>query len=123
MDQQSRSKFESLEDRKLLSAWGAQGRLVGQDLLASQFPQITGAGESVAIIDSGVDYNHPQLGGGFGNRVVAGWDFAGNDSNPMSDSNAHGTGVAGMMGASGFEMNGQHYQGIAPGVKIIALRQ
>jgi len=123
MHDNSTSKFEALEGRTMLTAWGAQGRLTGQDLLASQFPQITGAGESVAIIDSGVDYNHPQLGGGWGNRVVAGWDFAGNDSNPMSDSFAHGTGVAGMMGASGFDMNGQHYQGIAPGVKIIALRQ
>jgi minor extracellular serine protease Vpr len=46
----------------------------------------TGAGVKVAIIDSGIDYNHPDLGGCFGSvcKVVGGWDFVGNsfDSNP-----------------------------------------
>lgn len=124
MHQSSRSKFEVLEGRQLLSAaWGAQGKLIGQDLVAAQFPQITGAGESVVVIDSGVDYNHPSLGGGWGNKVVAGWDFASNDSDPMSSSYAHGTGVAGMLAASPFDYDGQHFQGIAPGAKIIALRE
>lgn len=124
MNQQSRSEFEPLEARKMLSAaWGPQAKLIGQDLAAAAFPQITGAGESVAVIDTGVDYNHPVLGGGWGNRVVAGWDFVGNDSNPMGDSNGHGTGVAGMLAASGYDYDGKHFQGIAPGVKIIALRE
>jgi hypothetical protein len=120
-----RPMFEALEGRQLLSAapWGAQAKLIGQDLVAAQFPTLTGAGESIAMIDSGVDYNHPSLGGGWGNKVVAGWDFASNDSNPMSDTNAHGTGTAGMAAASPFDLNGYHYQGIAPGVKLIALRE
>lgn len=124
MDQKSHSEIEVLEGRQLLSAaWGAQAKLIGQDLVASQFPQITGAGETVVVIDSGVDYNHPSLGGGFGKKVVAGWDFASNDSDPMSSSYAHGTGVAGMLAASPYDYNGYHYQGIAPGAKIIALRE
>jgi hypothetical protein len=124
MDQQSHSEIEVLEGRQLLSAaWGAQAKLIGQDLVASRFPQITGAGETVVVIDSGVDYNHPSLGGGFGKRVVAGWDYASNDSDPMSSSYAHGTGVAGMLAASPFDYGGYHYQGIAPGAKIIALRE
>src|SRR3954454_18651023 len=46
----------------------------------------TGAGVKVGIIDSGVDYNHPDLGGGFGpgHKVAGGYDFVGDtfDSNP-----------------------------------------
>ena len=125
MAQNSRSQFESLEGRQLLSGtpWGAQGRLIGQDLVAAQFPQLTGSGETVVVIDSGVDYNHPSLGGGWGKRVVAGWDYGSNDSDPMSSSYAHGTGVAGMLAASPFDFDGKHYQGIAPGANIIALRE
>src|SRR6266850_1869162 len=41
----------------------------------------TGAGLSVAVLDSGIDYTHPALGGCFGAacKVVAGYDFANND--------------------------------------------
>jgi hypothetical protein len=121
----NRPTFEVLEGRQLLSSapWGAQAKLIGQDLVAAQFPTLTGSGESIAMIDSGIDYNHPSLGGGWGNKVIAGWDFSSNDSNPMSDTNAHGTGTAGMAAASPFDLNGYHYQGIAPGAKLIALRE
>src|SRR5207253_9267243 len=112
--------FEGLEGRALLS-WGTQGHLIGQDLVAQQFPQLTGAGESIAVIDSGIDYNHPVLGGGWGNKVIAGWDFGSNDSDPMSSSYPHGPGVAGMIGADGYDYRRQHLQGIAPGAKPIAL--
>jgi hypothetical protein len=121
----NRPTFEVLEGRQLLSTapWGAQARLIGQDLVAAQFPTLTGAGESIAMIDSGIDYNHPSLGGGWGKKVVAGWDFASNDSNPMSDTNAHGTGTAAMAAATPYDFKGYHFQGIAPGVKLIALRE
>jgi minor extracellular serine protease Vpr len=46
----------------------------------------TGAGVKVAIIDSGIDYNHPDLGGCFGGgcKVAGGFDFVGDsfDSQP-----------------------------------------
>ena len=117
--------IESLEDRQFLAAapWGAQARLIGQDLAAQRMPAINGSGFSVAVIDSGVDYNHPSLGGGWGKKVTGGWDFSGNDWNPMSDSYAHGTGVAGILAADPYDYKGYHYQGVAPGAKIIALRQ
>src|SRR3954468_5621596 len=125
MSKQNRqSHVESLEGRQLLSAaWGQQAKLIGQDLVAGQFPQLTGAGQSVVVIDSGVDYNHPALGGGWGKKVVAGWDYASNDGDPMSSSNAHGTGVAAMVAANPYDYKGYHFSGIAPGVKIIALRE
>jgi hypothetical protein len=122
---QNNSTVEVLEGRQLLSGtpWGAQAKLIGQDLVAQQFPHLTGAGGSIAIIDSGVAYNHPSLGGGWGKKVVAGWDFQSNDADPMSSSYAHGTGTAAMAAADGYNFKGYHYQGIAPGAKIIALRE
>jgi len=51
---------------------------------------------AIAILDSGVDYNHEDLAG----HVYQGYDFANNDSDPMDDSSgSHGTHVAGIAGA------------------------
>ena len=57
-----------------------------------------GKGVVVAVIDSGVDYRHPALGGGFGPgyKVAGGWDFVHNDADPM-DELGHGTHVAGII--------------------------
>jgi len=48
----------------------------------------------VAVIDTGVDANHPDLRG----ALVPGWDFVGNDADPADD-HGHGTAVAGVIGA------------------------
>jgi hypothetical protein len=52
----------------------------------------------VAILDTGVDYTHPQLGGGgFPNdKVVGGYDVVNDSSDPM-DHGWHGTAVAGII--------------------------
>lgn len=51
---------------------------------------------AVAILDTGVDYNHEDLAG----RVYQGYDFVNNDSDPMDDDSfSHGTHVAGIAGA------------------------
>jgi len=80
-----------------------------------------GAGQTVAVIDTGIAYTHAALGGGFGAnyRVVGGWDFAENDANPWDDglAGAHGTHVAGIIGASD-----SRYAGAAPGADLVALR-
>lgn len=92
----------------------------GWNNVRSQFG-LTGQGQTVAIIDSGIAYNHLALGGGYGasHRVVGGWDFAENDSNPFDDAPAgyHGTHVAGIVGA-----NHGNQQGVAPNVDFVALR-
>lgn len=123
MNQPNCMSVEALESRQLLSGWGQQAKLIGLDRVLAQFPSLTGTGASIAIIDSGVDYNHPVLGGGYGKKVVTGYDFVDKDSDPMSSSNAHGTATAGMLGANGYDYNGAHFQGIAAGAKLIALRQ
>jgi subtilisin family serine protease len=82
----------------------------------------SGLGQTVAVIDSGIAYDHYALGGGFGSsyRVVGGWDFTEeNDANPYDDApgGAHGTHVAGIIGSSDAT-----HQGVAPGVDLVALR-
>jgi len=82
---------------------------------------LTGAGQTVVVIDSGIAYDHVALGGGFGAnyRVVGGWDFAENDANPYDDGAAggHGTHVAGIIGSSSGV-----YPGVATGVDLVSLR-
>ncbi len=81
----------------------------------------TGLGQTVAVIDSGIAYDHFALGGGYGEnfRVVGGWDFAENDANPYDDGymGSHGTHVAGIVGSE----HGIH-TGVAPGVDLVGLR-
>src|SRR5258706_2812495 len=115
--------LEMLEDRRLLSGppWAPTAKVVDQDLAAKAYKRITGKGQAVAILDTGVDYNHPALGGGWGRTVIGGYDFVSNDSDPM-DQTGHGTMVAGMIAARAFTYGGFRYRGIAPGAKIVALR-
>ncbi|MCX9026386.1 MAG: S8 family serine peptidase [Candidatus Methanoperedens sp.] len=77
----------------------------------------TGTGIKVAIIDTGIDYNHPDLGGGFGpgKKVADGYDFVNNNENPIDD-NGHGTHVAGIVAANG------GLKGVAPGATLFAVK-
>ncbi|NED99676.1 S8 family serine peptidase [Phytoactinopolyspora halotolerans] len=61
-----------------------------------------GAGTTVAVLDTGVDYTHHSLGEGFGaeHKVVDGYDFVNDDGDPMDD-NGHGTHVAGVIAGEG----------------------
>ncbi|MEM7815477.1 MAG: S8 family serine peptidase [Candidatus Aenigmatarchaeota archaeon] len=78
---------------------------------------VTGAGQTVCIIDTGIDYNHPDLGGCFGSgcKVLDGYDYV-NDDNDPTDDNGHGTHVAGIVAANG------GIKGVAPGAKLVALK-
>jgi len=82
---------------------------------------LAGFGQTVAIIDTGIAYDHYALGGGLGlnYRVVGGWDFAENDANPYDDGPGgfHGTHVAGIVGS-----DDDTYTGVAPNVDLVALR-
>jgi hypothetical protein len=39
---------------------------MGLDLARQDFPQYTGAGQTIVLVDGGTDYEHPVLGGGIG---------------------------------------------------------
>ncbi|WP_277041060.1 S8 family serine peptidase [Actinacidiphila oryziradicis] len=82
---------------------------------------VRGAGVTVAVIDTGVDYTHPDLGGGFGpgHKVVAGYDFVNNDADPMDD-NGHGTHVAGIIAGRAAEAGG--ITGVAPDATLVAYK-
>ena len=73
-----------------------------------------GAGINVAIIDTGINYGHPDLG----NNYKGGYDFVNDDDNPMDD-NGHGTHCAGIVAA---EENGQGVIGVAPEASLYAVK-
>jgi hypothetical protein len=76
-----------------------------------------GEGMEVAVIDTGIDYMHTDLGGGFGDgyKVVKGYDFHNDDPDPMDD-HGHGTHVAGIIAANGSIV------GVAPEAKLHAYK-
>jgi minor extracellular serine protease Vpr len=113
--------------------------MTGADIAQSELG-LTGEGIKVAVMDTGIDYNHPDLGGCFepfspgeNCRVIAGFDFVGDDFNaadpnnqipqpsddPM-DCNGHGTHVAGIVGADAADEGG--VTGVAPGVTFGAYK-
>jgi subtilisin family serine protease len=75
----------------------------------------TGAGATVAVVDTGVEQGHPDLAG----RLDAGWDFVEDDAQPQ-DVHGHGTHVAGTIAAA--RANGTGVAGVAPDARVVALR-
>jgi subtilisin family serine protease len=77
----------------------------------------TGRGVVVAIVDTGIDYTHPDLGGCFGPgcKVAGGYDFFNDDPDPMDD-NGHGTHMAGIVAAQG------GITGVAPDATLMAYK-
>jgi subtilisin family serine protease/fibronectin type 3 domain-containing protein len=118
---------------------GQTGGVLDADMDAPEaWDATTGSGSTVvAVIDTGVDYGHPDLANNIwvnvgevaGNGVdddgngyiddVHGYDFYNNDSNPLDD-HSHGTHVAGTIGAVG--NNGIGIAGVNWDVQIMALK-
>jgi len=114
-------RVSSIELSRLLKPHLAQGiPLMNAAIYRSSY---NGAGVSVAIVDSGVDYNHPRLGGGtFPNsKVIGGYDHGDNDADPIPNATAHGTACAGIAAGS-LGTVGDYIGGVAPNAKIYALK-
>ncbi len=120
----------------------------GRDLIKA--PEVwakglTGDGIVVAVIDSGIDYNHPDLTGNIWSNAgetgidaagrnkasngvdddrngfvddFRGWDFVSGDNDPMDDNN-HGTHISGLVAA---KRDGVGITGTAPTAKIMPLK-
>src|SRR5690606_17953162 len=79
---------------------------------------------TIAIIDDGVDYLHPQLGGAPipNSKVIMGVDLAEGHNNPRSILNTHGTACAGIAAGSRTTAGGDYTGGVAPDAKIAAVK-
>lgn len=69
----------------------------------------------IAVVDTGVDYNHEDLAG----KVIKGYDFVNGDYDPKDD-HGHGTHVAGIIGA--ISNNGRGIAGVCPGCSVLAMK-
>ncbi len=81
-----------------------------------------GGGVAVAIVDTGIDYTHPALGGGgFPNaKVIGGYDFGDEDADPL-DCEGHGTACAGIAAGTNTGV-GDYIGGVVPEAKLYALK-
>ncbi|KAJ3096610.1 hypothetical protein HDU97_005734 [Phlyctochytrium planicorne] len=111
---------------------------------------VTGKGVNVAVIDSGIDYKHPALGGCFGSncKVIKGYDFTGDsfpetqpDPDPLDtcSPDSHGTHVAGIIAGDSTHIDDpaflpavappvgesaplEKWTGVAPGASLMSYR-
>jgi subtilisin family serine protease len=73
----------------------------------------TGAGRKIVVLDTGYNYNHPDLASSY----LGGRDFVNNDKDPMDD-NGHGSHVSGLITSDG--LDDPATRGAAPDTGIIA---
>ncbi|WP_168442180.1 S8 family serine peptidase [Pontiella desulfatans] len=136
--------YDLPDDSRFAELWGMHntgqtGGTPGADIGAAEAWDITTGNTNVivAVIDTGIDYTHPDLAANMwvnhgeiaGNGVdddgngfvddVHGYDFAYNDSNPM-DGGGHGTHCAGTIGAVGG--NGVGVAGVNWRVRLMAVK-
>ncbi|PZS30230.1 MAG: type VII secretion-associated serine protease mycosin [Pseudonocardiales bacterium] len=82
------------------------------------WPFSRGAGVTVAVIDSGIDSDHPQLAQP--GKVLPGFDFIRGRANADFDCVSHGTAVASII--SGDPMPGIGFHGVAPDARLLPVR-
>ena len=100
------------------SLWGLN-QTSDADIDAPEAWDLTQGSEAVtvAVVDSGIDYTHPDLQANI--WVNRGWDFVNEDNDPMDDE-SHGTHVAGTIGARGND--GVGITGVNWRVKLMAVK-
>lgn len=117
-------KVPGVKDVTLVNRYQLDNRksteLIGATDLHNADPSIDGTGIVIAIIDTGINYQHEAFGSQKAldpnGKVIAGWNFADDDATVYSapGTSPHGTHVAGTAAGMG------PYGGVAPGAKLIA---
>jgi len=97
-------------DAELDNSWGVK-RIGAGTVHATQNK---GTGIRVAILDTGIDYDHSDLEGNY----KGGYDYVNDDAYPMDD-NGHGTHCAGIVAAKD---NGEGVVGVAPEADLYAVK-
>ncbi|MCP3682811.1 MAG: S8 family serine peptidase [bacterium] len=82
---------------------------------------MTGDGQTVCVLDTGIDLNHSDFGGAYGIKVIAGYNTTtgtdcGTDTGACMDDNSHGTHVAGIIAAD------SAIKGVAPDAKLASIK-
>jgi subtilisin family serine protease len=81
----------------------------------SQWKETKGKNIKVAVVDTGIDFNHPDLI----ERVKGGVDFTTSNPNDYMDRNGHGTHCAGVIAAT---INDSGVVGVAPEAELYAVK-
>jgi len=136
-----------MNDPSVSKNWGLNGTNGASDIRAGKAWEITNGSKDirVAIIDTGIDYNHPDLKNNLwinegewrdknGRDIshngidddqngfvddVHGWNFVYNNGD-LEDHHGHGTHIAGIVGAEGG--NGIGIRGVSPNVSLMVLK-
>ena len=99
------------DDPDLYLQWG-----LSKIQAPTAWDETTGSSDLViAIVDTGVDLNHPDLN----DKIVPGWDFVNDDNSPQDD-HGHGTHVAGIAAAE--TNNARGVAGVSWGARIMPIK-
>lgn len=104
-----REEVLSVQDSLQKYGWG-----ISAFDLPSVWSKTKGGGVKVAVLDTGVDLDHPDLVG----NLLPGYNFISPGKEPWDD-NSHGTHVAGIIAASNNEIG---MVGVAPEAKIVPVK-
>lgn len=99
-----------IDDVRVFAQDAVANAQIGAD--AVQTGGNTGAGRKIVVLDTGYNYNHPELSSSY----LGGKDFVNNDNDPLDD-NGHGSHVAGIITGDGINPKAK---GVAPDTSIIA---
>lgn len=104
-------------DPGLAGQWHLRNTAGSDTNVTAVWPDYTGQGVRIGIVDDGFDLGNPDLARAFG---AGGWDARGNDANSAAEAgDRHGTAVAGVIGA---DANGSGLVGVAHDVTLVGFR-